>query len=55
MVDDESYIRLVDAHAERDGRDDDFDLVLDEEILSSIALFRIESCVIRTRGHTLLE
>ena len=46
MVQDEPDVGLVDAHAERDGRDDDLDLVLDEEVLSPGAFRRIESGVV---------
>src|SRR5438477_10054245 len=53
MVDDESHIRLVDAHAEGNGGDDDLNLVLDEEVLSSLAFLRIETGVVCTRNHAL--
>ncbi len=47
VVHDEPDVGLVDAHAERDGRDDDLDLVLDEEVLPLRTFHRIEAGVVR--------
>src|SRR5690242_10204584 len=53
VVQDEPDVGLVDAHAKRDGGDDDLDPVLDEEVLPLGAFGRIEAGVVGTRGDSL--
>ncbi len=44
---DPSHVRLVDAHAERNRRDDDLQIVANEGVLSITAGDGVESGVIR--------
>ena len=54
-VDDETHIRLVDAHAERDGGNDDIDVITSERFLRVGALLVEQAGVIRTRANSLRE
>ena len=49
-VNDEAHIRLVDAHAERDGGDDDLRVVADERLLILFSFDILQPRVIRTCG-----
>ena len=50
---DEAHVGLVDAHAERDRRDDDHALFAQETLLVALAHLRIEAGVIRQRHAAL--
>ena len=53
-VDHVAHVRLVDAHPERHGRDDDVNVVVLERILVGLAHVGRQSGVVRTRAHALL-
>ena len=48
---DETHVRLVDAHAEGDGRDDDNAVFAEESVLVAPAGTRVEPGVVRKRIH----
>ena len=50
-VDDEADVGAVDAHAERDGRDHDVGLFVQERVLIAVALAVVEPGVIRNRAN----
>ena len=50
-VDHEADVRAIDAHPERDGRDDDVGLFVDERVLVPVPLGVVEPGVIRQRAH----
>ena len=47
----EAHVRLVDAHAERDGGDDHDAVLVDEAVLVAGAHVRVEPGVIGQRGN----
>jgi RNA polymerase primary sigma factor len=50
---DEPHVRLVDPHAERDGRDDEVGLVLEEGVLIAVTFFVRKPRVVGDRPHLL--
>src|SRR5690606_19115502 len=55
QVRDEPDVRLVDAHPERDRRDDDDPVLPEEALLMRRTHTRVESRVVRQRAHALID
>ena len=54
-VDDGADVGFVDAHAERDGCNHDFDLAGDELLLHAVAMAGIEAGVVGGRGEVMVQ
>ena len=49
-----AHVRFVDAHAERNRRDDDFCIVVDKRLLIVAAFFIAQARMVGQGGHTIV-